>query len=243
MNRSGIALTAAGILIGASSIWVAIQNRQLREELAAANATIRSLRAGAFKARSAQPLRGPLQLILLDEKGGEIASSKKTAGSQNAAQCEHCSDISNQDKNPSEISTASLLDIKHRYLSAQSESDFTLFIFFSPTDCPACLRESIIWQRLFEARDALHLSVIGIVGQCSRQEAETARSRLGITFPLLFDVNAVMAPAFGLERTPEKILVNRAARVILTSPPYQKEEMQQRFEQEVRQSVGVAERH
>ena len=240
MNRSGIALTAAGILVTASSVWVAIQNHQLREELAAANATIRSLRAGAFEARSAQPLRGPLQLILLDEKHGEIASFKKTDGSQ---KCAHCADISNQEKIPSEISTASLLDIKHRYLSAQSESDFTLFIFFSPTDCPACLRESIIWQRLFEARDALHLSVIGIVGQCSRQEAETARSQLGITFPLLFDVNAVMARAFGLERTPEKILVNRTARVILTSPPYQKEEMQQRFEQEVRQSVGIAERH
>jgi peroxiredoxin len=246
MNRSNIGFAAMGLLLAGSSIWVTVRNYQLRGQLAAASATINTLSAGAFgRASGPQGLRQPVVLIPL---GTGLSGPKSFQGKESFAsthaQCERCSPentkaekVAAKGMDGVSAPALSLLEVKNRYLPGDSESEYTLFVFFSPTDCPACLRESAVWQRLFQERDHLHLSVVGVVGQCSREEAEMARRQLGITFPLLFDVNSVMATAFGLQKTPEKILLDRHAKVVLASPAYQKEEMQRLFEHTVRQRV------
>jgi hypothetical protein len=239
MTRSNIAAGVIGLLLAGSSIGVAIKNAQLREQLTAANATIRALNAGVFRVGSASPvLHQGLWLVPLQAGANDSQSSFRKKVSMKA-ECERCKTTAAPQKETAVASPGilplSLLDIKHRYLPGDPDSDFTLFVFFSPTDCPGCLREAGVWQRLFQDRKTLHLSVIGIMNHCSQQEAEAARRELGITFPVLFDANSVLASSFGFQKTPEKILLNKQDQVILTSPSYQQEEMQRLFEHEIRQ--------
>lgn len=240
MTRSNVAVGLMGALLAGSSIWVAITNHQLRDRLAAADANIRALNAGVFRVGSAPPaLQQSVVLVPLQAEVSELQPQiKNKPATLTNVRCKGCNIPASQGKTPVapvQSPPLSLLDLKRRYLSGEKDSDFTLFVFFSPTDCPACLREAAVWQRLFQERDALHLSVIGIVNHCSQQEAEAARRTLGITFPILLDVNSILATSFGFQKTPEKILMNKQTEVILTSPPYQQEEMQRHFEHEVRQ--------
>jgi peroxiredoxin len=249
MNRFNIGFAAMGLLLAGSSIWATVRNYQLREQLAAANATINMLNSGTFgRSAGTSVLRQPLALIPLGAgPGGPPGANDKKGSALRHAQCERCGPDTAEPERVTEKSVngvsapaLSLLDVKHRYFPDDSEPEYTLFVFFSPTDCPACLREAAIWQRLFEERNSLRLGIVGVVGQCSRQEAEMARRQLGITFPLLLDVNSVMTTSFGFQKTPEKILVDRHAKVLLTNPANQKEEMQRLFEHEVRQKVRAA---
>lgn len=128
------------------------------------------------------------------------------------------------------VPTLSLLDLKNRYLGKNSDAEFTLFIFFSPTDCPLCLQEAAIWQRLHLDGQRLGLSVVGVIDRSSSDEVSHFLKQLGITFPVLFDNKSLLTTLYKVMRTPYKVLIDSKGSTVLISPASITLEQQREFE-------------
>jgi peroxiredoxin len=224
---------AVGVLLAGSALFTAIQCLRLTKQLKDANLMIIALEAGSLHNSSAMPrFNGDVSLTRL----GDGPQTDTTGHKCDACDLKSGSDALSKAavKAMSSAHQLSLLDLKHRYIAAEPDKRFTLFIFYSPTDCPACLKESAAWERLASAGPSLNLSVVGIVDRCSNQEADSVRHSMGLTFPVLFDQQSVLRMLYGILRTPQKVLVDRSGKVLLTSPPDQTPEAQDAFEHQVR---------
>jgi len=231
-SRGGTILVSA-FFIG-STIFVGFQNYQLRSRLKEDRSIIATLQAGTLHEGATAPsVKQPVTLIRLSSSHGNEPQSRDRSALPSAdPNCAKCRENS-PDVLPGSIPGISLLELKQHYVGG-SDSDFTLFIFFSPTDCPACLREAKIWQDLFRDREMLHLSVVGIVDQCNQREAEVFAEQLGTAFPVMFDAQSTLRSSFGISRTPEKILIDKEGHVLLTDSGNKTEETQTAFNQEIR---------
>lgn len=240
MNRSRLPLLLMTLAFAASTVVLTWRNHLLRTELNEANQRIIALRDGAFREGARAPvLQQPAQIVLLNTPStGASAVDSKPARAQAGDQCPRCDAVkSNQPRAgdlAATVSQMSLLDIKRNY-SKEPDSKFTLFIFFTPTDCPSCLREATVWENLFRDRQSLDLSIIGIVDHGSQQEAEALQQQLGTSFPVLFDPQSTLRNVFGIRETPEKILVDRQEKVLLTDAGNQTPETQLAFNKTVRE--------
>jgi peroxiredoxin len=136
------------------------------------------------------------------------------------------------------VPTLSLLNLKELYFSKDSNSAFTLFIFFSPTDCPVCLQESAIWQSLHHESQQLKLSVIGIADRSSNNEVTKFIKQKGITFPVLFDEKSLLRTTYKVTRTPHKILIDSKGSTVLVSPASQTPEQRRAFEKSIRERLA-----
>ncbi len=125
----------------------------------------------------------------------------------------------------------SLLDLKSRYLGKTARSGFTLFIFFSPTDCPACLQEGPIWEKLHLNTQHLDLQVIGIMNHPDKAEGEQFLKELGVTFPVFFDNTAFLKNKYRIGETPEKVLIDSKGNTLLINPGSPTEERRRAFEE------------
>ncbi|MGH9416500.1 MAG: TlpA family protein disulfide reductase [Terriglobales bacterium] len=114
-----------------------------------------------------------------------------------------------------------------------------LFVFFAPSDCPACLRESAIWQQ--GAVEIRNLAVIGVMDRAEPGAARFFLGGAGIRFPVLLNPGSALRNAFGLRLTPEKLLVDRSGNVILSSPPDRTIADQVDFARRLRAACGAAE--
>lgn len=231
--RARVAPIVVGVALAGSAFFAVVQNLKMREELKAADKMIRLLEAGAFEQGQSN---SRLVLVPLTADGGK--STPPLRQSDSRGQCNSCKVESGAPAydplhGPLNSPGAALLSLRDRYLDAGVHAHLTLFVFFAPTDCPACLKESAVWEKLALEGKSLNLAVIGIVDRCSERESEAARRQMGITFPVLLDANSVLRPTFGIVRTPEKILVNERGVVILTDPGNQTPEAQLAFERAV----------
>lgn len=93
------------------------------------------------------------------------------------------------------------------------EYSYTLFVFFSPSDCASCLYESNLWRRL---SDEKRINVIGIAKHSDKRELVDWATNNGLTFRVLFDQNMDVTRAFGVTDTPFRILADRYGKIILT---------------------------
>jgi peroxiredoxin len=148
------------------------------------------------------------------------------------------SDENDDSKSAPSTAGASLLDLKKKYLGNAARSEFTLFIFFSPTDCPACLSEASIWQRLHADGQRLSLQVVGVMNHPNKLEGEQFLKNLGITFPVLFDNTSVLKNKYMIGETPEKVLIDSEGETLLITPGGKTEEQRRAFEESVLKLVA-----
>ena len=209
-----------GVILAAffiSNLVLIRTNARLRYELTVANLTIVKLQTNAFhdgRISDGAPSDGSAQpeLVLYNYPTGVQAKS-----------------LIGRDSSPG----MSLLDLKSKYLGTAAQSKFTLFVFFSPTDCNYCLQESAIWQRLHTNGQRLSLSVVGIMDHPDKMEAEQFLKQLAVTFPVLSDNTSFLKAKYRINDTPEKVLVNSQGEILLISPKSQAEDEKQAFEHTV----------
>ncbi|HEV3040055.1 MAG TPA: TlpA disulfide reductase family protein [Candidatus Angelobacter sp.] len=228
-------VTIQQIIIIALIIGVCLliaHNNQLSDELRIANQSIAKLASGALhEGGKPTPEMFPPLSVIKSADAPSPASGEPGEG----AKCKECETKPNFAERESftarmtDSPARSLLDLKRRYILGEPNTEFTLFVFFSPTDCPACLKEALFWEKLFKERQNLRLTVIGIVNRCSRKEAEGARQHLGISFPVLFDQNGDLQRIFRIPQTPLKVLQDNGGKVLLTDFPNQFEKDQIQF--------------
>lgn len=205
-----------------SDIVLLKSNSRLRDELGTANSVIVNYKKTAFDDdRMASNSAVPPEIFLYNYSqspnapsgGSDLVSSIKPIGS-------------------SSTPGTSLLALKDKYLGKAGRSQFTLFVFFSPTDCPACLLEASIWQRLQDNQRS-RLQVMGIMNHPHKLEGEQFLKNLGITFPVLFDNTGFLKNKYRIGETPEKVLIDSEGKTLHIAPGSKTEEEKRGFEESV----------
>lgn len=102
-------------------------------------------------------------------------------------------------------------------------SPYTLFVFFSPTDCGSCLIEKDLWIRISAERK---VKIIGIARHVDKQELKDWVENSEISFPVLYDKDSKITNMINIKKTPMKILINNSGKVLLAN-----ESRSNRFEQ------------
>ena len=88
---------------------------------------------------------------------------------------------------------------------------FKLLIFFSPNDCPACLKEISLWNRLSEA---LPVKVIGLVPHYNAGEISYFILNEDIKFEVWIDLEQKLYEYIDFSETPVKVLIDKHNDVI-----------------------------
>jgi peroxiredoxin len=81
-----------------------------------------------------------------------------------------------------------------------------LLIFFSPNDCPACLKEISLWNRLLEA---LPVKVIGLVPHYNAGEISYFILNEDIRFEVWIDLEQKLYEYIDFSETPIKVLIDK----------------------------------
>lgn len=221
MQNGLMGLALAIIVI--CNILLIMGNLRLRDELDVANKTIVKLQKTAFHDNTViNDSAAPLEIVVYNYSQ---PTPTQTRGSNE--------DNASKNTTPGLTPGASLLDLKRKYLGKAAQSEFSLFIFFSPTDCPACLSEASIWQRLHVDGQRLNLQVIGVMNHPHKLEGEQFLKNLGITFPVLFDNTSLLKNKYMIGETPEKILIDSEGKTLLITPGGKTEEQRRAFEESV----------
>lgn len=216
-------LGVAFAIILVSDLMLIRSNMRLRDELNVANGAMGTLRKNAFHNNAGVGDSSPSPELFL-------YNNRQTADafSDNRDQSYSIKPISLD-------STAGvpLLDLKTKYVGTAAGSEFVLFVFFSPTDCPACLSEADLWQKMHADSQRLGLSVIGVMNHPDKTEGEQFLKQLGITFPVFFDSTAFLKKRYRIGETPEKVLMDSQGKTLLISPGSRTQEQRVIFEESV----------
>jgi len=113
---------------------------------------------------------------------------------------------------------AKLLDVRDSLIGRPPHRHSTLFVFFSPTDCSACLREAYNWERLAARRQSASLAVVGVVDSYDLADISSFLNTLNVTFPVLLDRPGVLRAYFSIGETPISILVDADGNLVAVSP-------------------------
>ena len=119
----------------------------------------------------------------------------------------------------SKIPNFSLIDLNNRifkYVHTDSVS-LTLFVFFSPLDCAACLQELKYLSKIYNKFNQKGVRIIGIANHPDKRELKHYVDRMKITFPVLYDERAMLTHRLKIPSTPFKILVDSEDNIIHTS--------------------------
>jgi len=92
-----------------------------------------------------------------------------------------------------------------------SQKSHTLFVFFSPSDCGACLFERILWQ------DIYNKGIVNVVGISSHNIRESKKwvNQTKLSIPILYDENGKLRKLLGIKRTPIKILIDQQRNILI----------------------------
>jgi peroxiredoxin len=121
------------------------------------------------------------------------------------------------------------------------KAEKTLLFFVSGGDCPACLDERRIWDKLGRAADGKRFDVVGILVRTSPGEAHTLVKAYNPQFTLLLDSENRIAQRTELPQlTPFKFLVNQHGEILMTDGPNNKRSAQEAFGEKVAVQIGLA---
>lgn len=110
-----------------------------------------------------------------------------------------------------EFSLYDLKGVKYTLENITKRNNFTLFIFFSPTDCISCLAEKKLWKLISETGQ---VGLIGIGNHIDKRELTDWIKNNEIYFPVLFDQNGEFTKKCGIYKTPLKILINQNRKIL-----------------------------
>jgi peroxiredoxin len=95
-----------------------------------------------------------------------------------------------------------------------AEAHLSMLVFFNPSDCAPCLLEAFLWRDLAQLHSPA-LAVIGIITEDFDERRILVFCRVrGLTFPVLLDKHRDVAEAFGVTRTPTRVLVDSDGRIL-----------------------------
>lgn len=121
------------------------------------------------------------------------------------------------------------------------KAEKTLLFFVSGGDCPTCLDERRVWEKLARAADGQRFDVVGILVRTSPGEARTLVKAYNPQFTLLLDSENRIAQRTELPQlTPFKFLVNRRGEILMTDGPNNKFSAQEAFGEKVAAQIGLA---
>jgi peroxiredoxin len=87
------------------------------------------------------------------------------------------------------------------------ESDYIVLIFFS-TDCPYCVKDLPLWQKIYERSVSRNISLFGITSEVNEQAISEYVVRQDISFPVLLDQEKKLFAQFQIVGTPTKVLLS-----------------------------------
>lgn len=217
-----LGLVVGVVWLAGLDAWLLQANRALAKLLSDANDEIVTLRTSALEKRVAG-------------SGGGLALTAYNMGRDQKQVCAACN--ASPPLTPIELDRAaarqidrlnekarkaiesaprlSLEDLRTRYLPGDPSTPYTLVVFFSPTDCPACLNESGFWERLHESKRTLHVSVLGIADRTNDSELTAFIRQKGLTFPILRDNDSLLRYVFDIDRTPFAALLDQSGKVVM----------------------------
>ncbi len=112
------------------------------------------------------------------------------------------------------IPSFSLPDLKNNVYDSKKIiglSPFTLFVFFSPSDCRSCLLERELWKEIFKSRK---VNIIGIAKHADKKELKDWIENSAIPFIVLYDEKGILSKRLGINRTPLKLLVDNKGKIL-----------------------------
>jgi peroxiredoxin len=110
----------------------------------------------------------------------------------------------------------------------------TVYVLFSPSDCPGCLEEQVYCIRLHRAAAGDGLAVVGIVCGATGNEMRGWLRNTGATYDVLIDEGCSLADRLGVGKTPFKLVVDSQGRVLFTDGPHADRKGQERFYNQVK---------
>jgi peroxiredoxin len=212
-----IAGAACWVVAGIGVVLVLIQNRDLKLIALARAITIQQLQSGALLSGGGNRFHvnfEPREMVVLN---GDFLS---TYGSCPAGE----EKIEQRRFSPNSCLSALNL-VRNRLLQNVSCSRPSMFVFFSPADCPECLKEVREWNAL--ATEGV--AVMGIVANVSEAEARLFVRSLKIAFPVVHDRSGVLLEGCALKMLPVKVLLTPGGEVAMVSQSGQRPKDHQLF--------------
>jgi peroxiredoxin len=217
-----LCLVVAIVCLAGLDAWLLRANRELSKLLTEANDEVMVLRTAAVDRRvvgSSGRLALTAYNLGSDRKPGCAACSASpalTVAELDRRAAREIERLNHSAKRSIEsVQSLSLQDLRTRYLPQDSSLRYALVVFFSPTDCPACLNEGAFWERLHEGKKALHIAVLGIADRTNDSELSAFIRQKRLTFPILRDDASLLRNLFGIDRTPYAVLLDEDGKVIM----------------------------
>jgi len=122
------------------------------------------------------------------------------------------------------------VDIK-RLLSHQR---LKLFIFFSPKDCPSCLQEISLWNRI---NKKLPIIVTGLIPHYNAKEVKIFAMNEGIEFEIWIDRVQKLFDWLDFSETPIKVLLDKSNKVVSITKSFLDPEIEKEYYKFVQKMV------
>lgn len=101
-------------------------------------------------------------------------------------------------------------------LTLAGNSEHTMFIFFSPSDCPSCFDERHLWGQI---TDRTQLPVVGIATSPDSRELWQWVDNMEMPIDIYLDTTFVIEHTMEFQMTPLKLLVNSSGTIVWADPP------------------------
>jgi peroxiredoxin len=96
------------------------------------------------------------------------------------------------------------------------QSEFTVLVFFSPSDCPPCFSEKDLWGQIPKR---CGIPVFGIASNPDPRELWQWVGNTGIPIEVYLDSSLIVESMMDFARTPLKALVDSTGTILWADPP------------------------
>lgn len=115
---------------------------------------------------------------------------------------------------------------------------YTVFIFYSPSDCPNCFGEKTLWEAIPKKSG---IPVVGIASNSDVEELRTWNRNMGINLDTYVDTTFAIVDSMLFQNMPIKLLVDSSGAVLWADPArlerWQQDEFWIELEYVVRQNT------
>ena len=119
-------------------------------------------------------------------------------------------------------------------LTLAGNSEHTMFIFFSPSDCPSCFNERYLWGQI---SDRIQLPVIGIASSPDSRELWQWVTNMEMPIDVYLDTTFAIEHTMEFQMTPLKVLVNSTGAIIWADPPREPGSAREHFWEELGNAI------
>lgn len=128
-----------------------------------------------------------------------------------------------------ELKVLTLVDLNERIVEFKnilSLEEPKLIVFLSPSDCPSCLREIELWNRI---RLELDTPVIGIIPDYNIEGIKMFALNENIKFDLWIDLEQQLMSKIDFSETPIKLLLDKDNNILSITTTFRYAELESQF--------------